>query len=569
MRRVIDMICDTVYDAGIEYIFGLPGGVSNFLLEEFYKRNDQFTTIIAHHEASASIMADMHGRLTRKPAIVIGQGVFMATNGGLGIVEAYHAGVPMIILTEMSDYHGNSLQACYQSGTGEYGTVDLLNMYRSMTKYTAFANAPQELPYAVQLAIKHATTGRPGPACVITRWNIMTSVLEEDEMEVPLYSIQGHLDVSPPSISNLDAEKIANVLIAAENPVMICGRGTHASSAYQEVKELAELIGIPVATSYMGKAIIPETHDLALGVMASFGQELADNQIKNADVILAVGTCLAPDNTNNCSPEFINVKKQKLVHIDIEPRNAAWTYPANIAVTSDAKIALKRIIDKIKSKINYFPYNVNERISELKELKQDPKFEFFTSEHYNDTENPIQPESIVKLFNELTTDEHILVLDAGNNRMWFTKLFQSKYPGQIYGAGGVAGMGYGPNASLAAQLLKQDKKVINIVGDSSFLMVLYALDTVKEHDLPISFFVFNDRNLGNVQDVLSRKGRDLAKFYDTNFANIANGMDIKSLRIEKYEDLKSGIEKGLNSKEAMVIDLVIDPKASHLRIRRS
>lgn len=569
MRRVIDLICDNVYDAGIKYVFGLPGGVSNFLLEEFYKRNDQFTTIIAHHEASASIMADMHGRLTRKPAVVIGQGIFMATNGGLGIVEAFHAKVPMVIITEMSDYHGNSLQACYQSGTGEYGTVNLVNIFRSMTKYTAFANVPEELPYAVQMAIKHATAGQPGPACVITRWNMMTSVIEESELEVPLYSIEGHLDVSPPCISNLDAEKIANVLIAAENPVMICGRGVHAAAAYEEVRKLAEMIGMPVATSYMGKAIIPEIHELALGVMASFGQELADQKIKNADVILAVGTCLAPDNTNNCSPDFIDVTKQKLIHIDIDPRNAAWTYPATIAVTSDAKLALQKIIENVNSKMNLFPFDLERRISALQEKKQDPELEFFTSEHYNDEETPIQPESIVRLFNELVTDDHMLILDAGNNRMWFTKLFQSKYIGQIYGAGGVAGMGYGPNASLSAQLLNPNKKIINIVGDSSFLMVLYALETVKEHDLPITFFVFNDRHLGNVQDVLSRKGRDLAKFYNTNFANLAKGMEIKSLRIEKYEDLKSGIQQGLDSEEAMVVDLVIDPKASHLRIRRS
>ncbi|MBD3214390.1 MAG: hypothetical protein GF311_17395 [Candidatus Lokiarchaeota archaeon] len=568
MKRVIDLICDTAYNAGVEYVFGLPGGVSNFLLEEFYKR-DQFTTVIAHHEASASIMADMHGRLTNKPGIVIGQGIFMASNGGLGIIEAYHAGVPMVIITEMSDYHGNSLQACYQSGTGEYGTVNLVNIFKSMTKYTAFANVPEELPYAVQLAIKHATSGRPGPACVITRWNIMTSVIEEDEMSIPLYQIEGHIDVSPPCISDLDAEKIANVLIAAEHPVMICGRGTFASGASDEIQELSELIGMPVATSYMGKSIIPETHDLALGVMASFGQKLADRRIQNADVILAVGTCLAPDNTNNCSPEFIDVNKQKLIHIDIESRNTAWTYPATIGVTSDAKLALQKIIGMVRSKLDVFPFNVEERISILQKQKQDPEMEFFTSEHYFDEDNPIQPESVVRLFNDSTNKDHLLILDAGNNRMFFTRLFKSKYVGQIYGAGGVAGMGYGPNASLAAQLLKPDKKVINIVGDSSFLMDLYVLNTVQEYDLPITFFVFNDSSLGNVRDVLSRKGRDLANWQMMNFAEIARGMGINGLRVEKYENLKKGIEAGLNTKEPMVVDLVIDPKASHLNIRRS
>ncbi|MHA1490534.1 MAG: thiamine pyrophosphate-binding protein [Promethearchaeota archaeon] len=570
MPRVIDLVCDIIHEANIDHIFGLPGGSSNFLLEEFYKRNDNFRTIIARHEASAAIMADIYGRITRKPGVLIGQGPFIATNGGLGIIEAYHAGVPMVIITETSDYHGNSLQACYQSGTGEYGTIDIRNMYKSMTKYTAYATEPEELPYAVQLAIKHAISGRPGPACVITRWNVMTSVINDPStLKVPIYPLKGHLRVSPPCISIVDAEKVANLLIAADNPMMICGRGVHASMAYDEVRELAELIGMPVATSYMGKGVIPEINDLALGVMASFGQPLADDTIKNSDIILAVGTCLAPDNTNNCSPEFIDVKRQKIVHIDIEPRNAGWTYPVTIGVTSDAKLALRKIIEIIKSKIKYFTADVNKRISDLKAKKGLHEYEFFTSKHYDSTETPIQPESIVKAFNELIGEDDIVVLDVGNSRMWFTRLFKTKSPGQIIAAGGVAAMGWGPNATLGAQLLYKNKKIVGVSGDGSFLMSLYALKTAKQYDLPLSYVILNDSNLGNVRDVLSRKARSLATIPETNFAEIAKSMGIKGVRIDKFEELRPALKEAINSDELMLLEIVIDSKASHLRIRRS
>ncbi|TFG06329.1 MAG: thiamine pyrophosphate-binding protein [Promethearchaeota archaeon] len=570
MPRVIDSVVDTIIDAGIDYVFGLPGGVSGFILEEFYKRSDQINTIIARHENSASIMADMYGRMTRKPGILLGQGPFIATNGGLGIIEAFHAGVPMVILTETSDYHGNSLQACYQSGTGEYGTVDIRNIFKSMTKYTAYPTEPEEVPYAVQLAIKHATSGRPGPACVFTRWNVWTNVIDDlSSLEVPIYPIEGHLRVTPPCISDLDAQKIANLLIAADNPVMICGRGVHASAAYDEVLQLAEMIGMPVATSYMGKGSIPEVHDLALGVMASFGQQLADDMIKNADVILAVGTCLAPDNTNNCSPEFIDVKWQKIIHIDIEPRNAGWTYPVTIGVTSDAKLALQKIIHAISSKMEYFKVDVNQRISDLLELKKIEEKEFFTSKKYDSEETPVQPESVVRVLNELTDEDDLLVLDAGNNRMWFTRLFKTQYAGQIYGAGGVAAMGWGPNASLIAQMLNKDKKVISIAGDGSFAMMIYVLQTAKQYDLPISYMIFNDGHLGNIRDVLSRKGRDLSIIPGLNFAEIAKGMGVEGVRVENYDELYPKLEESLKSDHTTLTDILIDQKASHLRIRRS
>jgi len=153
--------------------------------------------------------------------------------------------------------------------------------------------------------------------------------------------------------------------------------------------------------------------------------------------------------------------------------------------------------------------------------------------------------------------------------MWFTRLFKTKKAGQIFCAGGVASMGWGTNASSCAQMLYKDKKVINLVGDSSFIMTMYALKTAKEYNLPISYVVFNDSSLGNVRDVLSRKSRDMANFPQTNFAELAEGMGIKGIRVENFEELTPAIEETIKSNELMLLDLFINQKASHLRIRRS
>ena len=567
MPRVIDMIVDMVAQAGIDHVFGLPGGVTPFLMEEFYKRKDDFTTIITRQEGAAAIMADIYGRITRKPGLLIGQGPFIATNGGVGIIEAYMAGSPMVIITDASDWNGINQHAPYQCGTGEYGSIDVPNMLRSMTKYTTVATNPQEVVYGVELAIKHAISGRPGPTCVIARWQSMIGVIKDPmELRPPLHEISGLLRVNPPCISHDDAQRVARYLSDAENPVLICGRGIHASNAYDELQGLVELIGMPVATSYMGKSSIAETHDLSLGVMGGLSQKLANNVISNADVILAVGTCLAPENTDNCSVEFIDPSRQTLIHVDIDPRNAAWTYPVTLGLTSDAKLALKAIINEIKKLSPQI--NVQKRINTLKKKKEDPENEYYASKFYDSDNIPIEPERLVKEINEILSEANIIVVDAGNSRMWFTKLLQTKAIGQFIAGGGVAGMCWGTSAAIAAKLLYKDKNVVEISGDGSMLMGLYNWSTLKDLNLPIAYIVMNNSALGNIRDYLSRKGRPMSDVPKTNFANIANSMGIEGIRVEELSELKPALQRAFTTDKPLVIDIVVS-QGTNLRIRQS
>lgn len=564
MATVIELLVDTLIEAGIKYIFGFPGGVSPFLLEECYKR-EELEVIIPRHEGAAAVMADMHARLTNTPGVMIGQGVWTATNGGFGLVESYYAGIPLVVITEFSDWFGVNKQAVYQSGTGEYGTVDIENMFRSMAKYVTAANTPEELIYGLQLAIKHATTGRPGPAVVISRWNTMfSSIGDLDLVDPPIYPLQGLLNVKGPTISREDANLIAKQLIAAENPVIICGRGCYAAQAEDELKTLVDLLGIPVATSYMGKGILPETDPFSLGVMGSIGQKLANEQIQTADLLLVLGSCLAPDNTMSCKRDFISCKDQTVIQIDIESRNIAWTYPVTHGFTAHAKFALQEIIAQIQEispKID-----VKQRRGDLETIKAKEETEWFTSKMFFKDKEPIEPERVVKALNQLVKPEDLVVLDGGNNRMWFTKLFQTQRVGQLIGPGGAAGMGWSSSAAISAGLLQKEGNVIGIIGDGGLLMTLYNLETLKQLDLPVKIVVLNNACLGNVRDYLSRKGRKICEYPETNFAEIAKTMGLKSLRIEKLADLEPRLEEALKLPGPGLIEIVVKA-SSHMRLK--
>ena len=166
MARAHEHVVGVLEEAGIEYVFGIPGGSTGQIYGSLYGKEERIRTILTRHEQTAAIMADAYGRATGRPAVIMGQGVFMGSNASFGIMEAFASSSPMIVLTDTSD-GGVAQHPANQSGAGEYGSVDLLSIFRSMTKYTTLATTPKEAVLGTQLAIKHATSGRPGPACVL------------------------------------------------------------------------------------------------------------------------------------------------------------------------------------------------------------------------------------------------------------------------------------------------------------------------------------------------------------------------------------------------------------------
>jgi len=553
MPRVGELFADVLIDAGVEYVFGLPGGGTLPIWDGLVDKKGEINTILARHEGGASCMADICGRLTGKPAVLMGQGLWIGTNGGFGIVESFLAGVPMVVLCDVSDYSNLSQFGPYQNSTGDYGAVDLPNMLKGMTKFTTYAGNASELIHGTQLAIKHAVTGRPGPACVHFRMAAAGPALDQEDIRPKLYPMDGYLRTSAPCISQEDAGTIADMLIQAENPVMVAGAGIHRSGAYEGVQAIAELIGMPVATSYMGKSAIRETHDLSVGTMGVIGQKIANDVIMGADVILAVGTCLAPDNSKMLSSRFINPEKQKIIQIDIESLNTGWAFPVALGVVSDAQIALREIIDCVNSRP--VSIDVQKRIDDLKQSKADAAF--FSDPAFISDEVPIAPERVVRELNDLVGADDQVVLDAGNNRMWMAHHFKTKKAGQIVAAGGAAGVGYGPAATLGAQMVLPGRRVVGVIGDGGMMMHLYTMEMAREYGLPVTLVVLNNACLGNVMDSQAPDRRIATSYDSPNFARIAEGIGIEGIRVEDPAEIRDALTRGLESDQPVLVDVAI------------
>ncbi len=424
---------------------------------------------------------------------------------------------------------------------------------RAMTKYTTVVANPSEFVHGLRLAIKHALSGRPAPSCVLMRWDVSYATFNPEELRPKVYPLMNSLRVSPPCICSSDAERIARLLAQAEHPVIIAGAGIHRARAYRELRNLAELLEIPVATTYMGKGAIAETHDLALGPMGALGQKSASLMIKEADLLLAVGTCLAPEHTRWMAPDYIDPKRQKIIQVDIEPRNIGWTYPVEIGVTSDAKLALGLIAEAA----GVLPASARKRGRREEILRDKAAAGYFGGEILRSEEVPIAPERVVKELNEVTTEEDLIVLDAGNNRLWMTHHFQAKREGQIIAAGGAAGIGYGIPASLAVQMIRPDRRVVCVSGDGGFLMHVYALEMAKQYELPVTYVVLNNSCLGNVLDFQAPERRIFSEYPPADFSAIARGFGLQGISVKKPAEIQPALRQALDAKAPVVVDITV------------
>ena len=266
MTTASEQICDVLIEAGIEHVFGIPGGGTSVIWNSLSSRQGRINTILVRHEQAASCMADMYGRLTGKPAGLIGQGPFIGSSGTFGILEAFLSCSPMLVLTDTSEANTFGQHGHYQSGTGEHGSYDLPGMLRAASKYVTYAVTPEEAVQGVQLAIKHATSGKPGPACVVMRTAAISGEVNPERIP-KIYPTESYLRASLSTPPRTEIEKAAEFLLKASYPVLIVGNGVHVSKAYTELRQIVELLGMPVATSYKGKSTFPETHHLAVGMM--------------------------------------------------------------------------------------------------------------------------------------------------------------------------------------------------------------------------------------------------------------------------------------------------------------
>src|ERR671921_628336 len=451
---------------GVDTVFGLPGGANLPIYDALVDAN--FRHILVRHEQSAAHMADGYARIKRKAGVCFATSGPGATNIITGIATAYADSSPMVAVT------GQVPLAMI--GKDAFQETDIIGVANPCTKYAFQPRAASEIPETVKKSFYIAESGRPGPVLIDIPKDIQQQVTK---MDFPDYiKVRGYNPTVDPDLSEIN--KACEMLLKAEKPIIMAGGGVILSGAFSELQALAELLSIPVVSTFKGKGAFPENHHLALGPIGMHGHAEANRMILEADCIVAIGARFS-DRTVGRFDEF--GKDINVIHFDIDPAEIGKNKTVNAAVIGDVKSSLRTLIKMIPKTFKSDEESSKHWLNRKKELVA------YYEDTLKDYSREITSKKALKKLREILPANGIVTTEVGQCQMWASLHFDVISPGTFFSSTGLGTMGFGFPASIGAKAAKPDVPVVDIAGDGSFNMTENSLAVSVLDNLPVIVFL--------------------------------------------------------------------------------
>jgi len=385
------------------------------------------------------------------------------------------------------------------------------------------------------LAVKNAYIKR-GVALL----SLPTDVLAE-ELEDEIWKPEEHLFKQIVTPTDEDIEKAAKLINESTRPAILGGWGIRNCS--KEVIELAEMISAPIATTSRAKGVIPETHDLSVGVLGSIGTRFAAKAMTKADLIVVVGSGFRQRNL---------VPHLPIVQIDIDGVKLGRSFPIKVGLTGDAKAVLRKLIEKVSAKKpdeKYFGEIKKIKEEHLKEIKEDS----------GNMSVPIHPGFVIQAIKRHAAKNAVICVDVGDHTYWFYKKYICDGEKTLMSSN-MASMAFALPASLAAQLHFPNRQVICVTGDGGFAMLMADFTTAVYNRLPIKVVLFNDSRLKNIkkEQVMYGYKEFGIEFSNPDFAEFAKSCGGEGHRVEKPGELDTALVQAFKSDKPAIVDVVVD-----------
>jgi len=525
---------------GVDVVFGLPGGANLPIYDALVDAN--FRHILVRHEQSAAHMADGYARIKRKAGVCFATSGPGATNLITGIATAYADSSPVVAVT------GQVPLAMI--GKDAFQETDIIGVANPCTKYSFQPRAAAEIPEVVKKAVYIAESGRPGPVLVDIPKDVQQATAD---MKFPdLIKVRGYNPNVEADLSEM--VRAVELLLNAERPIIMAGGGVILSGAFSELQALAELVQIPVVTTFKGKGAFPENHPLAMGPIGMHGHAEANKIILEADCILAVGARFS-DRSVGKFDEF--GKGMSIIHMDIDPAEIGKNKSVDVALVGDVKSSLRTLV-KMFSKKMIKSDSDSPWLKRRKELIQ------YYAETLKDYPREITAKKSLKKLRELLPANAIVTTEVGQCQMWASLHFDVIAPGTFFSSTGLGTMGFGFPASIGAKAARPDVPVVDIAGDGSFNMTENSLAVSVLDNLPVIVFLMNNYMLGMVaqwqRTFYNRRYSGVHQHRCPDYVKIADAYGAQGIRAESMNELEKAIKAALKSDVATVIDIPIDPE---------
>lgn len=507
-------------------------------------------------ENAGAAMADAYARISGRVAVVAAQNGPAATLLVPGLAEALKASVPVVAIVQDVHRHFTDRNA--------FQELDHLALFAGVAKWVRRVAVAERIDDYVDMAFAAAASGRPGPAVLLVPLDLLD---ERPDFEASAPRRAASLGTFPLDRTVADPARIAeaaDLIAGARRPLVIAGGGVHSSGAYSELGALQSL-GLPVATTVMGKGAVAETDPLTVGVVGYFMAPRARSShlrtlVTEADVVLLVGNRTNQNGTDSWS---LYPAGARFIHLDVDGGEVGRNYES-VRLVGDAKLTLASLAEVLRQRdlsgLKGRRAALADTIARAREAQAGDMARLVDMEA-----TPIRPERIMAEIDAVTTPETVVVADASYASIWIANFLTARRAGQRFlTPRGIAGLGWGLPFALGAKVARPDAPVICVTGDGGFGHVWSELETARRMRLPVIVVVLNNQILGYQKHAeLSLFGdfTDVCDFEAVDHAAIARACGCAGTRVERPGDLAPALRDALANDAVTVIDVITDQRA--------
>ncbi len=529
--KASDLLVRCLENEGVEFLFGLPGEETLDVMDSLLNSRVRF--IETRHEQGAAFMADVYGRLSGKAGVCLSTLGPGATNLLTGVADANLDRAPLVAITGQA-----SLDRMHKES---HQYIDLVSMFKPVTKWNAEIARPYIIPEAVRKAFKVAQTEKPGATHLELPEDVAAEQASERETEGPL---RAQAPFTPEPLA-AQVKRAVQSIAAAKRPVILAGNGVIRGRAHEAVRRFARTLNIPVAHTFMGKGIMSDRDPLSLYALGLQMRDYPATVFEQADVVIAVGYDFV-----EYAPCFWNPNRNKhVVHVDMSPAEVDAHYTVEVGVLGDLTLALEQIGNGLAPFDQQWAKQSREAIVAGLE-----------AELAGPATWPMRPQHVIRDLRAALSADDIVVCDVGAHKLWMARMFPCLAPNTCIISNGFAAMGIGLPGAVAAKLLYPERRVVTVTGDGGFMMNSQELETAVRLHLPIVILIWRDDGYGVIRwNQELRFGRTSSvDFGNPDFVAYALSFGAIGLRVNGPSDLEPALREALASSGPVVIDCPVD-----------
>ena len=528
-KSIGDLLLEVLADAGVKFIFSIPGDGINDLVEAI-RNQDQIRMIQVRHEEAGAFAASAVAKLTGSLGVCMGTSGPGAIHLLNGLYDAKHDHAPVLAIS-------GHVETQYQ-GTEVHQEIGIHQLFSNVTVFNQTVHTADQLPRLVEEACRAALFKKGVAHLIVPKDIAKETVSSSVKRSTFIYTKSVQLPMQG------DLERAANLLNKSAKVAILAGIG--AREAAPELVAVAERLQAPIVKALRGKDILPDEHPLTLGGLGLLGTRPGLDAVMNCDCLLMVATDFPyyeyyPTGT-------------PAIQIDIDGNQIGRRYPIEVGLVGDAAPTLSALAPLLQAK---------EDASFLNGLQQDMErwWEKMVGEE-DSGDGPIRPQTVAAAISRQASPDAIYCCDTGNVTVWAARHLRIRGSQQFTLSGGLASMGYGLPAAIGAQLTYPDRQVIALVGDGGFAMLMGDFLTAVKYELPITVVVFNNHKLGMIkyeQEVLGHP-EFKTNLHNPDFAAFARNCGGEGEKVSHPDQLEQAIARALQSGRPYLLDVEINPE---------